>query len=322
MPVSSNVDDSGEAKAAEQAAEPVEQDAASDTSSEPSGEPPADAQDDDDAGAAEPEPRDERAAQDGDEGQPSDASDAEGQPSDASDAEGQPSDASDAEGQPSDASDAEDSADGDDEPAAEDAPQDEAPDDEPQDEPPADEPQDDASEAAAKPEPKGKRDDGEDKPFEEDGRADQALDFVVDVLTKMGMDCTVDLMENDPGDPPSDIRIEISGRDAGKLIGKKGQTLAALQFLTNRVVNRPSRPRRHILIDADGYRARREQALSSMARRLGKEAVAEGKIITFEPMSAQDRRVVHLALAKFAGVVTKSEGKGATRRVQIIPVRE
>ncbi|MBW2456662.1 MAG: KH domain-containing protein [Deltaproteobacteria bacterium] len=138
----------------------------------------------------------------------------------------------------------------------------------------------------------------------------------------MGMDCTVDLMENDPGDPESDIRIEISGRDSGKLIGKKGQTLAALQFLTNRVVNRPSRPRRHILIDADGYRTRREQALSSMATRLGKEAVAEGKIITFEPMSAQDRRVVHLSLATFPGVVTKSEGKGATRRVQIIPVRE
>lgn len=160
------------------------------------------------------------------------------------------------------------------------------------------------------------------KPFEEDGRADQALDFVVDVLTKMGMDCTVDLMENDPGDPASDIRVEISGHDAGKLIGKKGQTLAALQFLTNRVVNRPSRPRRHILIDADGYRARREQALSSMAQRLGKEAVSEGKIITFEPMSAQDRRVVHLSLAKSPGLVTQSEGKGATRRVQIIPVRE
>ena len=59
-----------------------------------------------------------------------------------------------------------------------------------------------------------------------------------------------------------------------------------------------------------------------MATRLGKQAVDEGKIITFEPMSAQDRRIVHLALAKFEGVVTKSEGKGATRRVQIIPVRD
>lgn len=158
--------------------------------------------------------------------------------------------------------------------------------------------------------------------FEEDGRADQALDFVVDMLTTMRMDCTVDLMENSKADPASDIRIEVSGRDSDRLIGKKGQTLSAMQFLVNRVVNRPSLPRRHILIDAGGYRARREHALSAMARRLGKQAVAEGKIITFEPMSAQDRRVVHLALATFSGVVTKSEGKGATRRVQIIPVRE
>ena len=162
----------------------------------------------------------------------------------------------------------------------------------------------------------------EDEPFEEDGRADSALDFVVEVLTTMGMDCTVDLMENSPTDPPTDIRIEITGEDAGRLVGKKGATLQALQFLTNRVTNRPSKQRRHILIDSDGYRARRESALSSMAQKLGEQAVAEGKIITFEPMSAQDRRVVHLALAKFPGVVTKSEGKGATRRVQIIPVRD
>ncbi|MBW2527091.1 MAG: KH domain-containing protein [Deltaproteobacteria bacterium] len=138
----------------------------------------------------------------------------------------------------------------------------------------------------------------------------------------MRMDCTVDLMENAAEDPPSDIRIEISGKDADRLIGKKGQTLSAAQFLVNRVVNRPSLPRRHILIDSGGYRARREHALSQMAKRLGQQAVDEGKIITFEPMSAQDRRVVHLALAQYPGVVTKSEGKGAQRRVQIIPVRE
>lgn len=157
--------------------------------------------------------------------------------------------------------------------------------------------------------------------FVEDGRADQALDFVIDVLAVMGMDCTVDLLENDEEDPPEEIRLEIEGRDAGRVIGKKGLTLAALQFLTNRVINRPSQKRRHVIIDAEGYRARREDTLSSMARRLGKQAVTEGKIITFEPMNPQDRRVVHLALAKFPGVVTKSDGEGDARRVQIIPVR-
>lgn len=157
--------------------------------------------------------------------------------------------------------------------------------------------------------------------FIEDGRADRALDFVIDVLAMMGMDCTVDLLENDEEDPPEEIRLEVEGRDAGRVIGKKGLTLAALQFLTNRVINRPSQKRRHVIIDAEGYRARREDTLSSMARRLGKQAVTEGKIITFEPMNPQDRRVVHLALAKFPGVVTKSDGEGDARRVQIIPVR-
>lgn len=159
------------------------------------------------------------------------------------------------------------------------------------------------------------------EPFVEDGRADQALDFVIDVLAAMGMDCTVDLLENDEEDPPEDIRLEIEGLDAGRIIGKKGQTLSALQFLANRVVNRPSKRRRHVIIDAEGYRARREDTLAAMARRLGKQAVDEGKIITFEPMTPQDRRVVHLALAKFPGVVTKSDGEGEARRVQIIPVR-
>jgi len=159
------------------------------------------------------------------------------------------------------------------------------------------------------------------EPFEEDGRAEQALDFTIDVLAAMGMDCTVDWLENDPEDPPEDIRLEIEGKDAGRVIGKKGQTLAALQFLANRVVNRPSRRRRHVILDAEGYRARREDTLSTMARRLGQKAVEEGKIITFEPMNPQDRRVVHLALAKFPGVVTKSDGEGEARRVQIIPVR-
>jgi spoIIIJ-associated protein len=159
------------------------------------------------------------------------------------------------------------------------------------------------------------------EPFEEDGRADVALDFAIDVLATMGMDCTVDLLENDLEDPPEEIRLEIEGADAGRIIGKKGQTLSALQFITSRVINRPGQKRRHVVIDAEGYRARREDSLATMARRLGKQAVDEGKIITFEPMPPQDRRVVHLALAKFPGVVTKSDGEGEARRVQIIPVR-
>lgn len=154
-----------------------------------------------------------------------------------------------------------------------------------------------------------------------DERARQAHHFVSDVVHKMGLDCRVRLRRPKEGDSADEINLEIFGRDAGLIIGKKGAVLQALQFLVHRVVNRPTLPRRHILVDAEGYRSRRDTSLANMARRLGKQAVDEGKIITFEPMNPRDRRVVHLALAKFEGVITKSDGEGDDRRVQIIPVR-
>jgi len=158
-------------------------------------------------------------------------------------------------------------------------------------------------------------------PFEADERAREALEFVLGVVREMDMDCRVRLRRPRDGDASDEINIEITGRDAGRIIGKKGQVLQALQFLTHRVINRPGLDRRHVLVDAEGYRSRRDDSLASMARRLGKQAVEEGKIITFEPMNPRDRRVVHLALAKFEGVITKSDGEGDSRRVQIIPVR-
>jgi len=156
---------------------------------------------------------------------------------------------------------------------------------------------------------------------EDDDRARDALEFVTNVIREMEMDCRVRLRRPQDDDEDPEICIEISGPDSGRVIGKKGQVLTALQFLTHRVVNRSGLEKRHVLVDAEGYRSRRDSTLASMARRLGKQAVEQGKIITFEPMNPRDRRVVHLALAKFEGVITKSDGEGTSRRVQIIPVR-
>jgi spoIIIJ-associated protein len=154
-----------------------------------------------------------------------------------------------------------------------------------------------------------------------DERTKHALEFVTNVIREMELNCKVRLRRPREGDSPDEINIEITGPDAGLAIGKKGQVLQALQFLTHRVVNRPTLDKRHVLVDAEGYRSRRDDSLASMAKRLGKQAVHEGKIITFEPMNPRDRRVVHMALAKFEGVITKSDGEGEDRRVQIIPVR-
>jgi len=154
-----------------------------------------------------------------------------------------------------------------------------------------------------------------------DDRQKKALDFLSTIVREMEMECTVHLRRAREGNSVDEINLEIAGRDAGRIIGKKGQVLSALQFVTHRVINRPGLDRRHVSVDAEGYKSRRDDSLASMARRLGKQAVEQGKIITFEPMNPRDRRVVHLALASFEGVITRSDGEGDDRRVQIIPVR-
>lgn len=153
-----------------------------------------------------------------------------------------------------------------------------------------------------------------------DERTERALEFVLQLLDDMELDCEAELMAP-RAEEPHEIQIDIFGADASRIIGKKGQVLGAIQYLTNRVVNRPGLDRRYVTVDAEGYRSRRDDTLSTMAQRLGTQAVTEGKIITFEPMNPRDRRVIHLALAKFEGLVTRSEGEGEERRVQIIPVR-
>ena len=95
--------------------------------------------------------------------------------------------------------------------------------------------------------------------------------------------------------------------------------LDAIQYLTARVVVRPGEPRRHIIVDAEGYRARHEDQLSQMARRLAERVATEGKVITFDPMNARERRIVHVALRDVKGVRTESLGEEPQRRVQIIP---
>jgi spoIIIJ-associated protein len=154
-------------------------------------------------------------------------------------------------------------------------------------------------------------------PAPADGKADKALAFIRDVIEKMGIQADARLVQEDS----RQVEFDLSGPDASILIGKRGATLFALQFLANRVVNRGPQGRRYVVLDVEGYRARRERGLAAVAVKLGEQAVREGKVITFDPMSPRERRVVHLALAKFPGVRTESSGEGEGRRVQIIPTK-
>jgi len=154
-------------------------------------------------------------------------------------------------------------------------------------------------------------------PAPDDGKADRALAFVQDIIDKMQVGCAARIVSNDA----RQVAIDIAGEGASVLIGKRGSTLFALQFLANRVVNRGPSGRRYVVLDVEGYRERREKGLAAVALKLGEQAVREGKVITFDPMSPRERRVVHLALAKYDGVRTESQGEGDQRRVQIIPTK-
>jgi spoIIIJ-associated protein len=147
----------------------------------------------------------------------------------------------------------------------------------------------------------------------------KALAFVRVLVGKMQMEVEANLAPNDGEGTADEIRIEIEGPDAGRIIGKKGSVLDAIQYLTARVVVRPGEPRRHIIVDAEGYRARHEDQLGQMAKRLAQRVATEGKVITFDPMSPRERRIVHVALRDIKGVRTESIGEEPQRRVQIIP---
>ena len=118
---------------------------------------------------------------------------------------------------------------------------------------------------------------------------------------------------------PERTVLKIVGDDCDAVIGPKGQTLDALQFLVGRIVAKQFGERQPLVVDADGYRERRVRALQDMALRLADKVVQSGKIVAVNPMSAHDRRVVHMALRDVSGVSTRSEGDGPERRLLIIP---
>lgn len=117
------------------------------------------------------------------------------------------------------------------------------------------------------------------------------------------------------------LQLEVSGEDAGLLIGKHGQTLEALDFLLGRILDRRSGERTAVRVDVEGYRARREQQLEQRARSLARQVKETGEAVELEPMSPAERRLIHLALQGDSEVGTESVGDGPERRVVIKRVR-
>ncbi len=143
---------------------------------------------------------------------------------------------------------------------------------------------------------------------------ENACQILSETLRLMGVETPVSL----------DVRgteavINLEDTVDGLLIGRKGQTLDALEYLLNRMVARGEEEEAHLILDAEGYRKRRRQSLESLALRLSERAKRRRKTVTLNPLSPRDRRVVHLALEDDPLVVTKSMGRGYFRRLSIVP---
>lgn len=116
--------------------------------------------------------------------------------------------------------------------------------------------------------------------------------------------------------------LEIQGRELGALIGRKGETLAALQYITRLIASRDLERRAHIVVDVEGYKARREALLKRLAKRMADQAVQRGRTVSLEPMPPHERRIIHLALRDNPNVTTESVGEGDRRKVTIVPRRQ
>ena len=139
--------------------------------------------------------------------------------------------------------------------------------------------------------------------------------FLVDLLLNFDPAYSVDVRQasND------EVSVEIHGGDAGRLIGKNGRTLAALEQIVNAVINRREGSNVRVNVDVGGYKRRRDDRLRQQAQRAADRVRKEGEPVELEPMSAAERRVVHMALAPEPDVLTESTGEGRDRRVVIVP---
>lgn len=147
---------------------------------------------------------------------------------------------------------------------------------------------------------------------------------VEELLQRMGIQARVEAHWGDV-DPPGRIRplmVNVSGDDLSILIGRRGETLSALQYITRLIVGKELKQPVAVVIDVEGYRARRERQLRMLARRMAEQAIETGRTTTLEPMPANERRIIHIELRENPNVDTESIGEGDRRKVTVIPQRQ
>ncbi len=143
-----------------------------------------------------------------------------------------------------------------------------------------------------------------------------------ELLGLMKLDAKVELKSSDldeTGPETKSIALEIRGDDLGILIGRRGESLASLQYIIRLIVARYQKAKVPIALDVEGYKQRRYRVLRDLALRLAQKVKSTGQSVTLEPMLPDERRVVHLALSVHPDVTTQSIGEGESRKVVIVP---
>lgn len=154
----------------------------------------------------------------------------------------------------------------------------------------------------------------ESRPEEGPDKAEQAKTAVEGILARMGIEARVFATAT-----PEAVEVNIETDEADTIIGREGDVLGALQFIVNKIVNREAEGRKRVVVDVGGFRDRRAQELTKTAERLGDKAARTGRVIRLSGLSAQDRRIIHMALKDRKDVQTKSEGEGIYRCLLITP---
>lgn len=155
--------------------------------------------------------------------------------------------------------------------------------------------------------------------FVEGDYLDKAAEFLHEVIQSMGIPAKIDVEEDEES-----LRmniVEVDERDAGVLIGKRGETLDALQYLTSIVANSHADHYVRVFLNTQGYREKREIALKNLARKMSTKALRYGRNMKLEPMNPYERRIIHSEVQKIHGVTSFSEGSEPYRRLVIQPER-
>ena len=149
---------------------------------------------------------------------------------------------------------------------------------------------------------------------DEDNGLEIAKETLENILLRIPVEATVEAHQTD-----GKLALNIEGDRSGLLIGRKGKTLDALQFIVNKIVNKALEKRVNVVVDSENYRKRRKESLVQLAHKMGDKAKRIRKPVATNPLNPHDRRIVHLALKEDESLDTRSRGDGLLKKVVIIP---